>query len=174
MCVNPRLVPFYIIIQLLPTTDECPQSPGAESRTSAHKVRIAALERQLNIEVKVKQGVENMIPIYANGCTKVQESHSVQTHTYNIHSKGLLTASVCSCVYSHDPQPFSMLTQMLISEGKHPLAHRSPSPCAQLVTLFSLQMSPPHCWSSICFTSPCTTCCSVIETHISGFMGFFF
>uniref|UniRef100_A0A8D3CDC3 protein kinase C n=1 Tax=Scophthalmus maximus TaxID=52904 RepID=A0A8D3CDC3_SCOMX len=50
--------------------DECPQSPGAESRTSAHKDRIAALERQLNIEVKVKQGVENMIPIYANGCTK--------------------------------------------------------------------------------------------------------
>ncbi|XP_062243988.1 serine/threonine-protein kinase N1 isoform X2 [Platichthys flesus] len=50
--------------------DECPQSPGAESRTSAHKVRIAALERQLNIELKVKQGVENMIPIYANGSTK--------------------------------------------------------------------------------------------------------
>ncbi|XP_039654249.1 serine/threonine-protein kinase N1 isoform X4 [Perca fluviatilis] len=50
--------------------DECPQSPGAESRTSAHKDRIAALERQLNIELKVKQGVENMIPIYANGSTK--------------------------------------------------------------------------------------------------------
>uniref|UniRef100_A0A3B3DBT8 protein kinase C n=1 Tax=Oryzias melastigma TaxID=30732 RepID=A0A3B3DBT8_ORYME len=50
--------------------DECPQSPGAESRTSAHKERIAALERQLNIELKVKQGVENMIPIYANGSTK--------------------------------------------------------------------------------------------------------
>lgn len=50
--------------------DECPQSPGAESRTSAHKERIAALERQLNIELKVKQGVENMIPIYSNGSTK--------------------------------------------------------------------------------------------------------
>uniref|UniRef100_A0A8C3G414 protein kinase C n=1 Tax=Cyclopterus lumpus TaxID=8103 RepID=A0A8C3G414_CYCLU len=48
----------------------CPQSPGAESRTSAHKQRIAALERQLKIELKVKQGVENMIPIYANGSTK--------------------------------------------------------------------------------------------------------
>uniref|UniRef100_A0AAZ3PGH9 protein kinase C n=1 Tax=Oncorhynchus tshawytscha TaxID=74940 RepID=A0AAZ3PGH9_ONCTS len=32
--------------------------------------RIAALERQLNIELKVKQGAENMIPIYANGSTK--------------------------------------------------------------------------------------------------------
>ncbi|KAK1885823.1 Serine/threonine-protein kinase N2 [Dissostichus eleginoides] len=50
--------------------DECPQSPGAESRTSATKERIAALKRQLNIELKVKQGVENMIPIYANGSTK--------------------------------------------------------------------------------------------------------
>ncbi|XP_072239590.1 serine/threonine-protein kinase N1 isoform X1 [Leuresthes tenuis] len=50
--------------------DECPQSPGADSRTSAHKERIAALERQLNIELKVKQGAENMIPIYANGSTK--------------------------------------------------------------------------------------------------------
>ncbi|KAM6940018.1 serine/threonine-protein kinase N1 [Xenentodon cancila] len=50
--------------------DDCLQSPGAESCTSAHKERIAALERQLNIELKVKQGVENMIPIYSNGSTK--------------------------------------------------------------------------------------------------------
>ncbi|XP_045562577.1 serine/threonine-protein kinase N1 isoform X2 [Salmo salar] len=47
-----------------------PQSPGAESRSSASQDRIAALERQLNIELKVKQGAENMIPIYANGSTK--------------------------------------------------------------------------------------------------------
>lgn len=70
--VSPHLVAFYIISNLfLPSTDECPQSPGAESRTSAHKERIAALERQLNIELKVKQGVENMIPVYSNGSTKV-------------------------------------------------------------------------------------------------------
>ncbi|XP_051560431.1 serine/threonine-protein kinase N1-like isoform X1 [Myxocyprinus asiaticus] len=50
--------------------DEPPQSPGTESRSSAHNDRIAALERQLNIELKVKQGAENMIPIYANGSTK--------------------------------------------------------------------------------------------------------
>ncbi|XP_059902187.1 serine/threonine-protein kinase N1 isoform X1 [Gadus macrocephalus] len=50
--------------------DECPQSPGTESRTSAQLDRISALERQLNIELKVKQGAENMIPIYANGSTK--------------------------------------------------------------------------------------------------------
>ncbi|KAM6972322.1 serine/threonine-protein kinase N1 isoform 1-T1 [Aplochiton taeniatus] len=50
--------------------DDVPQSPGAESHMSAHQERIAALERQLNIELKVKQGAENMIPIYANGSTK--------------------------------------------------------------------------------------------------------
>ncbi|XP_045061189.1 serine/threonine-protein kinase N1-like isoform X2 [Coregonus clupeaformis] len=50
--------------------DDPPQSPGSESRSSASQYRIAALERQLNIELKVKQGAENMIPIYANGSTK--------------------------------------------------------------------------------------------------------
>lgn len=65
------LCQFYINSNLSLVPDEWPQSPGAESRTSAHKERIAALERQLNIELKVKQGVENMIPIYANGSTKV-------------------------------------------------------------------------------------------------------
>uniref|UniRef100_A0A8C4HZJ8 protein kinase C n=1 Tax=Dicentrarchus labrax TaxID=13489 RepID=A0A8C4HZJ8_DICLA len=40
------------------------------SSCSANQHRIAALERQLNIELKVKQGAENMIPIYANGGTK--------------------------------------------------------------------------------------------------------
>uniref|UniRef100_A0A3Q3FQE9 protein kinase C n=1 Tax=Kryptolebias marmoratus TaxID=37003 RepID=A0A3Q3FQE9_KRYMA len=44
------------------------KSPGSVNRTSQH--RIAALERQLNIEVKVKQGAENMIPIYSSGGTK--------------------------------------------------------------------------------------------------------
>ncbi|KAJ8002019.1 hypothetical protein DPEC_G00175460 [Dallia pectoralis] len=50
--------------------DDPPRSPGAESRSSASRDRISALERQLNIELKVKQGAENMIPIYANGSTK--------------------------------------------------------------------------------------------------------
>uniref|UniRef100_A0A8C9W3P7 protein kinase C n=1 Tax=Scleropages formosus TaxID=113540 RepID=A0A8C9W3P7_SCLFO len=46
------------------------RSPGAASCPAATQDRIAALERQLNIELKVKQGAENMIPIYANGATK--------------------------------------------------------------------------------------------------------
>ncbi|TUA86477.1 Serine/threonine-protein kinase N1 [Bagarius yarrelli] len=43
---------------------------GSTGRTSANQERITALERQLNIELKVKQGAENMIPIYASGVTK--------------------------------------------------------------------------------------------------------
>uniref|UniRef100_A0AAY4ABB5 protein kinase C n=1 Tax=Denticeps clupeoides TaxID=299321 RepID=A0AAY4ABB5_9TELE len=50
--------------------NDVPQSPGVERPLSAHGERIAALERQLNIELKVKQGAENMIPIYTNGSTK--------------------------------------------------------------------------------------------------------
>ncbi|KAM9844157.1 serine/threonine-protein kinase N1b isoform 2-T2 [Aulostomus maculatus] len=50
--------------------DNAPKSPTSVSRSSANQHRIAALERQLNIELKVKQGAENMIPIYANGATK--------------------------------------------------------------------------------------------------------
>ncbi|MEQ2205085.1 hypothetical protein XENOCAPTIV_024991, partial [Xenoophorus captivus] len=46
------------------------KSPGSVNRTSTNQHRIAALERQLNIELKVKQGAENMIPIYASGGTK--------------------------------------------------------------------------------------------------------
>ena len=54
----------------LTSTDD-PHSPGTVSRPSANEHRLAALQRQLNIELKVKQGAENMIPIYANGAAKV-------------------------------------------------------------------------------------------------------
>ncbi|XP_051994515.1 serine/threonine-protein kinase N1b isoform X2 [Xyrauchen texanus] len=46
------------------------QPLGSMGRSTANQDRIKALERQLNIELKVKQGAENMIPIYANGVTK--------------------------------------------------------------------------------------------------------
>uniref|UniRef100_A0A4W5RZC3 protein kinase C n=1 Tax=Hucho hucho TaxID=62062 RepID=A0A4W5RZC3_9TELE len=42
---------------------------------SANQDRITALERQLNIELKCKQGAENMIPIYASGVTKDKKMH---------------------------------------------------------------------------------------------------
>uniref|UniRef100_A0A4W5PHX7 Protein kinase N1b n=1 Tax=Hucho hucho TaxID=62062 RepID=A0A4W5PHX7_9TELE len=53
---------------------DTPKSPGARSR-SANQDRITALERQLNIELKCKQGAENMIPIYANGVNKDKKMH---------------------------------------------------------------------------------------------------
>nr|XP_033779945.1 serine/threonine-protein kinase N1 isoform X1 [Geotrypetes seraphini] len=49
---------------------DAPQSPGSLSRSAANRNRIAGLEKQLNIELKVKQGAENMIQIYSNGSTK--------------------------------------------------------------------------------------------------------
>lgn len=64
---------FKLHLLLSPDTSK---SPGPVNRTSTNHHRIAALERQLNIELKVKQGAENMIPIYANGGTKVHTTHS--------------------------------------------------------------------------------------------------
>ncbi|XP_072299625.1 serine/threonine-protein kinase N1b isoform X2 [Eucyclogobius newberryi] len=60
----------HIVVKGHDDNKDAPRSPGSVSRTSATEHRIAALERQLNIELKVKQGAENMIPIYANGATK--------------------------------------------------------------------------------------------------------
>ncbi|XP_040918157.1 serine/threonine-protein kinase N1b isoform X2 [Toxotes jaculatrix] len=60
----------HIVVKGPDDNKDTPKSPGSESRTSANQHRIAALERQLNIELKVKQGAENMIPIYLSGGTK--------------------------------------------------------------------------------------------------------
>lgn len=70
LCCQPLRQKELMIPQPTLTPDD-PQSPGSLNRTSANQQRIAALQRQLNIELKVKQGAENMIPIYANGGTKV-------------------------------------------------------------------------------------------------------
>lgn len=84
----------------LPSTEECPLSPGTDSRTSAHKDRIAALERQLNIELKVKQGVENMIPIYSNGSTKVHKRDLIHTH-HSMRSCLFCTGRGVKLIYMH-------------------------------------------------------------------------
>ncbi|KAM6956931.1 serine/threonine-protein kinase N2-like isoform 2-T2 [Aplochiton taeniatus] len=60
----------HIVVKGRDDKKDAPLSPGALSRCSANQNRITALERQLNIELKVKQGAENMIPIYANGTAK--------------------------------------------------------------------------------------------------------
>ncbi|XP_004999906.1 serine/threonine-protein kinase N1 isoform X2 [Cavia porcellus] len=56
-----------------PTADrDAPQSSGAGSSacSATNLSRVAGLEKQLAIELKVKQGAENMIQTYSNGSTK--------------------------------------------------------------------------------------------------------
>nr|XP_014343829.1 PREDICTED: serine/threonine-protein kinase N1 [Latimeria chalumnae] len=59
----------HIVVKDPEELNDAPQSPGTLTRSTA-KNRIAALEKQLNIELKVKQGAENMIHMYSNGSTK--------------------------------------------------------------------------------------------------------
>lgn len=56
----------------LPPPD-APQSPcaGGPACSATNLSRVAGLEKQLAIELKVKQGAENMIQMYSNGSTKV-------------------------------------------------------------------------------------------------------
>ncbi|XP_042305210.1 serine/threonine-protein kinase N1 isoform X2 [Sceloporus undulatus] len=60
----------HIVVKDPEELGDAPQSPGSLSRSTATKNRIAGLEKQLNIELKVKQGAENMIQMYANGTAK--------------------------------------------------------------------------------------------------------
>uniref|UniRef100_A0A8D0VZ27 protein kinase C n=1 Tax=Sus scrofa TaxID=9823 RepID=A0A8D0VZ27_PIG len=54
------------------TAHDAPQSPGAGGPTcsATNLSLVAGLEKQLAIELKVKQGAENMIQTYSNGSTK--------------------------------------------------------------------------------------------------------
>ncbi|XP_076977705.1 serine/threonine-protein kinase N1 isoform X2 [Tamandua tetradactyla] len=54
------------------TAHDAPQSPGAcgSACSATNLSRVAGLEKQLAIELKVKQGAENMIQTYSNGSTK--------------------------------------------------------------------------------------------------------
>ncbi|XP_015210724.1 serine/threonine-protein kinase N2 isoform X3 [Lepisosteus oculatus] len=47
-----------------------PDTPNSEVRTSTNSSRLAALKKQNDIELKVKQGAENMILMYSNGSSK--------------------------------------------------------------------------------------------------------
>uniref|UniRef100_A0A8C5K0T2 protein kinase C n=1 Tax=Jaculus jaculus TaxID=51337 RepID=A0A8C5K0T2_JACJA len=55
-----------------PAASDAPQSPGegGPSCSATNMSRVAGLEKQLAIELKVKQGAENMIQMYSNGSTK--------------------------------------------------------------------------------------------------------
>uniref|UniRef100_A0A669F5Y4 protein kinase C n=1 Tax=Oreochromis niloticus TaxID=8128 RepID=A0A669F5Y4_ORENI len=45
-------------------------TPNSEARMCTSSNRLAALKRQVDIELKVKQGAENMIQMYSNGSSK--------------------------------------------------------------------------------------------------------
>ncbi|XP_055520147.1 serine/threonine-protein kinase N2-like [Leucoraja erinacea] len=63
----------HIVVKDPDELQDGPRSPGAlsrEARSTANKNRIVALEKQLNIEMKVKQGAENMIQMYSTGPIK--------------------------------------------------------------------------------------------------------
>lgn len=60
----------HIVVKGNEDFKDVPQSPGDQTRSTTNSSRIAALEKQLNIEQKVKQGAENMIQMYSNGSTK--------------------------------------------------------------------------------------------------------
>ncbi|XP_036409833.1 serine/threonine-protein kinase N2-like isoform X2 [Megalops cyprinoides] len=52
---------------------ECPltpDTPSSEARMCTSNSRLAALKKQNDIELKVKQGAENMIQMYSNGSSK--------------------------------------------------------------------------------------------------------
>lgn len=53
-----------------------PDTPKSEARTSTNSSRLAALKKQADIELKVKQGAENMIHMYSNGSSKVGRSQT--------------------------------------------------------------------------------------------------
>uniref|UniRef100_A0A8C7X729 REM-1 domain-containing protein n=1 Tax=Oryzias sinensis TaxID=183150 RepID=A0A8C7X729_9TELE len=50
-----------------------PDTPNSEARMTSSSSRLAALKRQNDIELKVKQGAENMIHMYSNGSSKVSQ-----------------------------------------------------------------------------------------------------
>ncbi|KAK7945338.1 hypothetical protein WMY93_001066 [Mugilogobius chulae] len=47
-----------------------PDTPNSEARMCTTNSRLAALKKQIDIELKVKQGAENMIHMYSNGSSK--------------------------------------------------------------------------------------------------------
>ncbi|XP_058159198.1 serine/threonine-protein kinase N2 isoform X2 [Dasypus novemcinctus] len=52
-----------------------PDTPNSDPRCSTSNNRLMALQKQLDIELKVKQGAENMIQMYSNGSSKDRKLH---------------------------------------------------------------------------------------------------
>ncbi|XP_030669426.1 serine/threonine-protein kinase N2-like isoform X2 [Nomascus leucogenys] len=68
----------HIVVSDPEDTTDCPTTPGtpnSDPRCSTGKNRLKALQKQLDIELKVKQAAENMIQMYSNGSSKDQKLH---------------------------------------------------------------------------------------------------
>uniref|UniRef100_A0A8C1JML1 protein kinase C n=1 Tax=Cyprinus carpio TaxID=7962 RepID=A0A8C1JML1_CYPCA len=60
----------HIVVKDPEEYPQTPDTPKSEARTSTNSSRLAALKKQADIELKVKQGAENMIQMYSNGSSK--------------------------------------------------------------------------------------------------------
>ncbi|XP_048457504.1 serine/threonine-protein kinase N2-like [Rhincodon typus] len=56
-----------------PELADCPRTPDTPNPESTNNSLIAALKKQLDIELKVKLGAENMIQMYSNGSSKTAQ-----------------------------------------------------------------------------------------------------
>ncbi|XP_066899211.1 serine/threonine-protein kinase N2 isoform X2 [Kogia breviceps] len=68
----------HIVVSDPEDVTDCPRTPDTPSsdpRCSTSNNRLMALQKQLDIELKVKQGAENMIQMYSNGSSKDRKLH---------------------------------------------------------------------------------------------------
>ncbi|EHB08371.1 Serine/threonine-protein kinase N2 [Heterocephalus glaber] len=68
----------HIVVSDTEDVTDCPRTPDTpnnDPRCSASNNRLMALQKQLDIELKVKQGAENMIQMYSNGSSKDRKLH---------------------------------------------------------------------------------------------------
>ncbi|CAK6441311.1 unnamed protein product [Pipistrellus nathusii] len=68
----------HIVVSDSEDVTDCPRTPDTPSsdpRCSTSNNRLMALKKQLDIELKVKQGAENMIQMYSNGSSKDRKLH---------------------------------------------------------------------------------------------------
>ncbi|XP_006898282.1 PREDICTED: serine/threonine-protein kinase N2 isoform X1 [Elephantulus edwardii] len=68
----------HIVVSDPEDVTDCPRTPdtpNSDPRCSTSSNRLMALQKQLDIELKVKQGAENMIQMYSNGSSKDRKLH---------------------------------------------------------------------------------------------------
>ncbi|XP_036302767.1 serine/threonine-protein kinase N2 isoform X1 [Pipistrellus kuhlii] len=73
----------HIVVSDPEDVTDCPRTPDTPSsdpRCSTSNNRLMALKKQLDIELKVKQGAENMIQMYSNGSSKVGTINDRKLH----------------------------------------------------------------------------------------------